>query len=169
MLAATASLCTTPSFAFTEERWEPPPAARDAGVAPGSAWTLQFSPLTVHANPSPDHADPVALGLRRARGPHDFVGGSFFSNSFGQPSAYAFYGQRLYGGVPSQPKFYVEWTAGLMYGYVRDRADDVPLNVRGFSPVFTISPGWQLTPQLSAQLNLIGTVAVMLQFDWRFR
>jgi hypothetical protein len=154
--------------AFTEERWEPPPAAREAGVKPGSAWSVQFSPVSVHANPSEDHAHPLALGLRRAQGPSDFVGGSVFRNSFGQPSAYAFYGQRLYGGVPALPKFYVEWTAGLMYGYVGERAKEVPLNVRGFSPVFTLSPGWQITPQWSTQLNVIGTVAVMWQFDWRF-
>lgn len=149
-------------------RFVPDDFARAAGLRESSVWSLQFSPGTWHANPSPDHAHSAAIGLRRALGPTTFLVGSLFSNSFGQPSAYAGYGQRLYGGVPGQPKFYVEWTAGLIYGYVRDRADEVPLNVKGLSPAFTLSPGWQFTPQLSAQLNVIGTVAVMLQLDWRF-
>ncbi len=150
------------------ERWLPNQGARDAGMVESSPWTLQFSPGTWHANYKPDHAHSVAIGLRRDVSSTTFVGGSLFKNSFGQPSAYALYGQRLYGGVPALPKVYVEWTAGLMYGYVGIRAKEVPLNVRGFSPVFTLSPGWQITPNFSAQLNAIGTVAVMLQFDWRF-
>lgn len=154
---------------LADDRWQPSQAARDAGVQPGSAWSAQFSPGTWHANYKPEHAHSVAAGLRYARPGDDFYGLSLFRNSFGQPSAYVLYGQRLHGGVPALPKFYVEWTAGLMYGYVGERAKEVPLNVRGFSPVFTISPGWQITPQLSGQLNVIGSVAVMLQFDWRFK
>ena len=150
-------------------RYVPDERARAAGVAEGSVWSLHLSPGTWHANPSDDHRHSTGLGLRRAIDARQFVGINAFSNSFGQPSAYAMYGQRLYGGVPALPKLYLEWTAGLMYGYVGDRADEVPLNVRGFSPVFTLSPGWQISPQLSAQLNVIGTVAVMLQLDWRFR
>ncbi len=134
---------------------------------PAGQWTFSWSPLSVHFSPSDEHKHSIALGLRRALGGPAFAGGAFFTNSFGQPSAYAHYGQRLYGGVPSRPAFYVEWSVGLMYGYVRDRADDVPMNVRGFSPVFLLSPGWQLTPRTSVQLNLAGTAAVMLQIDHR--
>jgi hypothetical protein len=134
---------------------------------PAGQWTFSWSPLSVHFSPSDEHKHSVALGLRRALGGPAFAGGAFFTNSFGQPSAYAHYGQRLYGGVPSRPPFYVEWSVGLMYGYVRDRADEVPMNVRGFSPAFLLSPGWQLTPRTSIQLNLAGTAAVMLQIDHR--
>jgi hypothetical protein len=151
------------------DRWVPHARAAAAGAGEGSRWSLQFSPYSVHANPSSEHAHPIAFGARRSLGTDDFAGVSLFRNSFGQPSVYGFYGQRLHGGVPAMPRFYVEWTAGLMHGYVGERADEVPLNVRGVSPVFTLSPGWQITPQLSAQLNVIGTVAVMLQFDWRLR
>lgn len=150
-------------------RYQPDERAAAAGVTEGSPWSLHLSPGTWHANPSEDHRHSVGLGLRRAIDARQFVGVNAFSNSFGQPSAYAMYGQRLHGGVPAVPKLYLEWTAGLMYGYVGERADEVPLNVRGFSPVFTLSPGWQISPSLSAQLNVIGTVAVMLQLDWRFR
>lgn len=149
-----------------------PAAAQPAVVEvpddpPAGQWTFSWSPLSVHFSPSDEHKHSIALGLRRALGGPAFAGGAFFTNSFGQPSAYAHYGQRLYGGVPSRPAFYVEWSVGLMYGYVRDRADDVPMNVRGFSPVFLLSPGWQLTPRTSVQLNLAGTAAVMLQIDHR--
>lgn len=166
MLLALPALAQT---AGPADRWVPHDRARAAGAEEGSRWSMQFSPYSVHANPSDEHKHPLALGLRRSLGTDDFVGASLFRNSFGQPSAYAFYGQRLHGGVPALPRFYVEWTAGLMHGYVGERADEVPLNVRGVSPVFTISPGWQINSQLSGQINVIGTVAVMLQFDWRFR
>ncbi len=151
------------------DRFVPDAGGRAAGLVEGSPWSLHLSPGTWHSNPSDDHRHSTGLGLRRALDGRQFIGFNAFSNSFGQPSAYAMYGQRLHGGVPALPRFYTEWTAGLMYGYVGDRADEVPLNVRGFSPVFTLSPGWQFTPNLSVQLNVIGTVAVMLQVDWRFR
>lgn len=151
------------------DRFVPDEGGRAAGLQEGSVWSAHLSPLTWHSNPSPDHVHSVGLGLRRALDGRQFLGVNAFSNSFGQPSVYAMYGQRLHGGVPAVPKFYVEWTAGLIYGYVGDRSDEVPLNVKGLSPAFTLSPGWQFTPQFSAQLNVIGTVAVMVQFDWRFR
>ena len=137
---------------------QPPPAGQ---------WSLSWSPASVHYAPTDEHKHSVAIGLRRAEGGPGFFGGAFFTNSFGQPSAYANYGQRYYGGIPALPKAYVEWSAGLMYGYVRDRLNDVPLNVRGFAPLFLISPGWQLTPRTSVQLNLAGTAAIMLQIDHR--
>lgn len=151
------------------ETFEPDAGGRAAGLVSGSPWSLSFSPLTWHSNYKADHADSVGIGLRRALDGRQFVGLNAFNNSFGQPSAYAMYGQRLYGGVPAAPKFYVEWTAGMLYGYVGERAKEVPLNVRGFSPAFTLSPGWQFTPQLSAQANIIGSVAIMVQLDWRFK
>jgi hypothetical protein len=145
--------------------------ASDAAAAavdpPAGALTFSWSPYSLHYSPSEEHKPSVAAGFRWALGGPGFGGGAFFTNSFGQPSAYAFYGQRYNGGVPAQPRFYVEWSLGLMYGYVRDRADEVPLNVRGFSPVFLLSPGWQLTPRSSVQLNLAGTAAIMLQFNHR--
>jgi hypothetical protein len=143
------------------------PVAVIAELPPAGSWSLNWSPLSLHYSPSEEHKHSVAIGLRRAEGGPGFFGGAFFTNSFGQPSAYAHYGQRYVGGVPALPRLYVEWSAGLMYGYVRDRTDDVPLNVRGFAPLFLISSGWQLTPRSSVQLNLAGTAAVMLQFDHR--
>lgn len=134
---------------------------------PAGAMTFSWSPLSVHFSPSEEHKPSVAAGVRWALGGPGFGGGAFFTNSFGQPSAYAFYGQRYNGGIPAQPRVFVEWSVGLMYGYVRDRADEVPMNVRGFSPVFLLSPGWQFSPRSSVQLNVAGTAAIMLQFNHR--
>lgn len=156
-------------WATWPDRFVPDEGGRAAGLQEGSPWSLHVSPATWHANYKPEHAHSFGVGLRRALDGRQFVGANWFKNSFGQPSAYVMYGQRLHGGVPAVPKLYVEWTAGLIYGYVGERAKEVPLNVRGLSPAFTLSPGWQFTPQFSAQLNVIGSVAVMLQFDWRFR
>jgi hypothetical protein len=95
-------------------------------------------------------------------------GGSFFSNSFGQPSAYAYVGQR-YGGLLDQPPLYFQWSAGLLYGYVGQYKNKVPLNYHGFSPGAVVSLGWEFNRQYSVQANLLGDAAVMLQFsfDWR--
>jgi hypothetical protein len=138
-----------------------------ATVPPAGQWSFSWSPISFHYSASEEHKHSVAVGMRRAEGGPGFFGGALFTNSFGQPSAYAHYGQRYVGGVPALPRLYVEWSAGLMFGYVRDRLDDVPLNVRGFAPLFLLSSGWQLTPRSSVQLNLAGTAAVMLQFDHR--
>jgi hypothetical protein len=62
-----------------------------------------------------------------------------FSNSFGQPSAYAFAGQRYLDPFGFE-NWYLQWTAGLLYGYVGEYEDKVPLNYKGFSPGIRTQP-----------------------------
>ena len=45
----------------------------------------------------------------------------------------------------------------------------VPLNYKGFSPVGVVSMGWQFTPTYSAQVNLLGSSAVMFQVSASLR
>jgi hypothetical protein len=64
---------------------------------------------------------------------------------------------------------YWQWSAGLLYGYKGAYKDKVPLNYKAFSPGAVVSIGWQFDPQLSAQINAVGTAGLMLQFAYDFR
>ena len=131
-------------------------------------WRIVVSPYTQHWRPSDEHRHVWAFGAERAGADGRFWGLSYFTNSFGQPSAYAFIGQR-YNGVLGQPSMYVQWSGGVMYGYTGKYQRKVPLNVRGFSPGFVPALGFQLTPRTALQYNLLGDAGVMFQFthDWR--
>jgi hypothetical protein len=131
-------------------------------------WRMVVSPYSYHFNPSPEHEYVWAVGAERQSDNDWLYGGSFFSNSFGQPSGYAYVGQR-YGGLLDRPPLYFQWSAGLLYGYVGQYKDKVPLNYKGFSPGAVVSLGWEFSREYSVQLNLLGDAAVMLQFsyDWR--
>jgi len=139
-----------------------------ASLAHADQWRLVVSPVTQHWRPSGEHRHVWALGVERAADDGRFWGLSYFTNSFGQPSAYAFIGQR-YAGVLGQPSMYLQWSGGILYGYTGKYQHKVPLNYRGFSPGFVPSLGFQLTPRTALQYNLLGDAGVMFQFthDWR--
>lgn len=136
----------------------------DAGLDPGH-WRLVASPGMVHFNASDEHRWVWAVGVERQRDDGWMWGGVFFSNSFGQPSGYAYVGHR-YAPVLDQPSLFAQWSAGLMYGYVGEYQDKVPFNVRGFSPGAVLSLGWQFDARLSAQMNLLGSAGLMLQVSY---
>ena len=113
----------------------------------------------------------VALGLLKGLEDRWLAGGVVFSNSFGQPSAYLYGGQR-YLNPFGYEKWYLQWTAGLLYGYVGEFKDKVPFNYKGFSPGFVPSVGYQFTDKISGELDLLGNSALMftlvfpLPKDW---
>lgn len=127
------------------------------------------SPYTVHYSYDEHHKYVWALGLERQLADSRLFGASYFTNSFGQPSGYVYGGQRLMGGFTDYPKLYAQWTAGLLYGYRGEYKDKVPFNHNGFSPGLVLSVGWQFTPAYSAQVNVLGTSALMFQFGMGFR
>ena len=155
--------CAVPALGQTEA--EPPAALEFPGTpAEPSAvvrWRVLFSPYTWHFSYDAAHKPVVMLGLERERPDGIVWGGSLFSNSFGQPSVYVFGGQRLYGWSPWNP-LYAEWSAGLLYGYVGEYKDKVPLNYKGFSPGITAGVGWQFTRNLAGQVHLLGTSGLLL-------
>lgn len=142
-------------------------AAADEFLGPGH-WRLAVAPGMVHVNPSDEHEWVWAIGLERQRDDRWLWGGSYFSNSFGQPSGYLYVGQR-YDQLLSQPSLFFQWSAGLLYGYRGEFQDKVPLNANGFSPGAVFSLGWQLEPRISAQINLLGVAGFMLQVSYDFR
>jgi hypothetical protein len=159
-------LCIAPVAAAAQT--ESPQASATERPTGDDFWRVVGSPYTVHFHPDPDHEPVYAIGLERQRSDKWLWGGTYFSNSFGQPSGYVYLGQR-YGQLFSVDKLFFQWTAGLMYGYKEPFEDKVPLNHNGFSPGAVLSLGWQFSREFSVQANLLGTAAVMLQFSYDIR
>ena len=120
------------------------------------------SPYTYHYSHDPAHRPVRMIGVERQSADGIVWGGTYFSNSFGQPSAYLYGGQRLNNWSDYTPLF-AQWTAGLLYGYKGEYKDKVPFNHGGYSPGAVLSVGWQFTPLYSAQLNVLGNSALMFQ------
>jgi hypothetical protein len=140
-----------------------PPAAT-AQRPNGDYWRLLASPYTVHFSNEDEHEYVYMLGLERQRGDGWIWGGSYFSNSFGQPSGYLYLGQRI-THFSRFDKLFAKWTVGILYGYKEPYEDKVLLNYNGFSPGGTLSLGWQFTREFSMQVNLLGTSGMMLQLS----
>jgi len=138
------------------------------GWQTGSTSRLMLSPYTYHFSRDPNHTQVYMLGLERQRADGFLIGGTAFRNSFGQPSTYLYIGQRFDRLAGIEPLF-AELTGGLLYGYKPPYNNKVPFNHRGFSPGLVPSLGWQFTPTLSAQVNVLGNSAVMFQFSAEFR
>jgi hypothetical protein len=132
-------------------------------------WRMVFAPTAAHFRYSEEHRHVWAIGVERERADHWLAGLSYFTNSFGQPSAYAYVGRRFNGVLDSLPQLYAQGSAGVLYGYKGKYKNKVPLNVGGFSPGALIGLGWQFTPSAGAALHLLGDAGVMLQFGWDFR
>lgn len=131
-------------------------------------WRIALSPFSYHWRPSEEHQSVYALGLERQYADRWLLGGSLFSNSFGQASAYAYVGRR-YEALLGQPELFFQWSVGLMYGYVDEYEDKVPLNVNGFSPGALISLGWQANRQWSFTVHALGDAGLMLQIGYDLR
>jgi len=126
-------------------------------MAPAAATLAKDAGVPLYAS--------LAEMLARERPDGIVWGGAIFSNSFGQPSAYAFGGQRLYRWSPWDP-LYAEWTAGLLYGYRGEYKHKVPFNYNGFSPGITVGVGWRYSPAVAGQVNLLGTAGLMFLFTY---
>lgn len=131
---------------------------------PAEHTRLLASPYTLHWSPSEDHRYTWMVGAEKQYAGGLVLGAAYFSNSFGQDSATLYRGRR-FTPWSSHEKLFAQWTAGLMYGYKPPYNDEVPVNIRGFSPLVVLSMGWQFTPKYAVQLNALGTAALMFQFS----
>lgn len=155
-LLAALALALTSSFGLAAQDEETHQPGGDG------AWRLEISPFTHHFRFNEEHKDVWAIGLEREAQDHTLYGLMAFSNSFGQPSAYAYYG-RVYRNVWDRSEsLYLKLTLGLIYGYKVPYDDKVPLNYNGFSPGIIPAVGWRLDQSWSVQMNFLGTAAVML-------
>ncbi len=153
-LIALTSALALPAFA---SGWSPCPGFERGASNQHNA--VFFSPYTHHWRYSEEHRNVVLIGLQRHLPNNRSCGISFFTNSFGQPSLYAFTGwtwnaQRL-------PNWQASVTAGMLYGYVAPHEDKVPLNHRGFSPAVIPSIGYRLNDRTVAEMHILGTAALM--------
>ena len=105
------------------------------------------------------------MGLEREAADHYLYGLMAFSNSFGQPSAYAYYGRVFNHVWERYDALYLKLTAGLLYGYKAPYDDKVPLNYNGYSPAIIPAVGWRLDKSWSLQVNFLGTAAMMLMVN----
>ena len=162
---------TLPHKADDWQNSNPCPAwvAAAGGSAPEAdkRWDLTLSPYTLHYSDSGEHKPVVLASLDRAVAGNRFCGLSLFSNSFGQPTAYVYGGQR-WDNLMGQPQLFAKVTAGIFYGYVGKYKDKVPLNYNGFSPGIIPSIGYAFTPHDSAHVLILGNAGLMFAYGHRF-
>lgn len=147
---------------------EPAPS-QDTGDETSAYWRLYASPLTVHFSPSPDHRAVYSLGVERQYASGFLLGAAGFRNSFGQPSLYAYAGRRFEAPFASVPQLFIQVSAGILYGYKEPYENKVPFNHHGVSPGAVAALGWEFTPAISAQINVLGDSAFMLQLSFDLR
>ena len=133
--------------------------------APGDRIHALFSPYSYHYSRDPDHRHVWLVGTERERANGALAGAVLFSNSFGQPTIYAYPWGGIVKDVMGVDRLFVKWTAGILYGYRRPFEDKVPLNYQGFSPGFIPAVGWQFEGGQQFQVNLFGGAGFMLQFS----
>lgn len=131
-------------------------------------WRFNVSPFSHHFRYSEEHRYVWAVGIERQNRDDWLAGASYFSNSFGQPSAYVYIGRR-FNELFDQPNLFGQVSAGVMYGYVGKYQHKVPLNYGGFSPGALVSMGWQFEKRSSAVIHLLGDAGFMLQLSHDFR
>ena len=131
-------------------------------------WELTVSPYTLHWNSDPNHRRVGLVGVERHdSSDHSLWGLSGFSNSFGQPSVYAYYGHQ-WNSVGGNDRVYVKLSGGIIYGYKDEYADKVPFNHYGFAPVLIPAVGYRITPNDAVQAAVLGTAGVMFSYNRRF-
>ena len=151
----------------------PPPAEDPLVIAPPRdesrhAWTLIAMPLVVHWESSPDHRYSFAFAIERRNESTDFLQGfSLFRNSFGQPSTYAYIGQR-WSNVWGNPNITFKLTGGILYGYVDKWKDRVPFNNNGFSPAVVPVLVYHLDRDQSFDVMVLGVGGLGFSYSKRF-
>ena len=128
-----------------------PQAKPGSAADSGDYWRLMGSPYTVHFHKDNDgeHEPIYMIGLERQRNDGWLWGGVYFSNSFGQPSAYVYVGEKVIN-FSRWDKLFFQWTAGVLYGYKEPYEDKVPFNYKGFSP------GRHRRPGLAVHARVLG-------------
>jgi hypothetical protein len=154
LVAAAAGLCAALG---ASAQGEAAPAPSRSGL---DGWELTLSPYTYHFHPSDEHEYVYQIGVIKKLEDRWIAGASYFSNSFGQPSAYVYIGQR-YEDLPGFEKLYLQWNVGILYGYVGEFKDKVPFNYKGFSPGFVPSIGYKFSDRVYGELDLLGNSALM--------
>ena len=171
ILALTGLLHTSLTQAQEPADWNPCPASLADADAPeppnGTRWELTLSPYTHHWNYNPDHR-PVFLGaLDRTVAGNRFCGLALFRNSFGQPSAFGYVGQR-WDGIGGHAKLFAKVSAGFIYGYKGKYQDKIPFNHSGVAPAIIPAIGYDFAKNESIQAMVLGRAGVLFAYGRSF-
>lgn len=153
--------------------------AADTPPSALSGWTFGIAPYTYHFSDAkqehdfePAHEKHSYVWLLNAEKRLDdrhVAGLAIFSNSFGQPSQFAYYGWR-FQPFDSTPQLFFKLTGGLIHGYKYPYHKKIPLNTRsGWGLTAIPAVGWSFSPEWSTQVNLLGNSAVMFQLNYSIR
>ncbi len=134
-------------------------------AASANKLTLQFSPFTYHYSYDVEHRPVHMVGLEREKPGDKLDGVTFFTNSFGQDCVYVYPWGGVYHNFYGIQPLSFKWTAGLLYGYVDPYKNKVPLNHDGFSPGAIIAFEYKFQSGWSAQVDMLGTAALMFQVN----
>jgi len=152
------------SFHTVSKAQDAPAGESEAG---GLHWELTIAPYTYHRANNPNYRSVYLIGLERHAGDGSLWGGAYFSNSYAQPSGYVYYGrewQDLFG----KSRLYFKLTGGIIYGYVGEHKDGLPINFQGFGPAIIPALGWKLTQRDKLELILLGTAGLMFAYNRAF-
>lgn len=167
--------CCLSSFCCAEEKfsWNPCPGATlsvesdDLGSTNAPQWDFALSPYTHHWRFSRDHKPVFLAALEQRLELNRFCGVALFRNSFGQPATYVYAGKQ-WNGVLDQSKLFTKVSVGFVYGYKGKYQHKIPFNDYGIAPAIIPSLGWQINPQESAQVMLLGTAGLLFAYGHRF-
>lgn len=139
-----------------------------ADLARDNVLSWQFSPYTLHYTYDSEHKPVVMVGVEREHPDAKLDGITLFTNSFGQPTVYAYPWGGVHKTLWGVEHLSFKWTAGLLYGYKDPYKDKVPYNHNGFSPAVIPALAYEFKPGWSGQLNFLGTAGLMFQINAPF-
>jgi hypothetical protein len=142
-----------------------------------SGWTFGYAPYTYHFSeakkkhefePDVKHSYVWLVQAEKRLAGRSVAGLALFSNSFGQPSQYLYYGWR-FTPLRAAPGVFFKLTGGVLHGYKKPFHRKIPLNTSS-GWAFTIIPaaGYDFTPHIGAQVNVLGKSALMFQLNYSF-
>ncbi|MFE1572588.1 hypothetical protein ACFIQG_12290 [Comamonas odontotermitis] len=144
-----------------------------------SGWSFGYAPYTYHFSDAkkehdyePDDEKHKYVWLVNAEKQLDerqVAGFAYFSNSFGQPSQYAYYGWQ-FRPLSGTPQLFFKITGGVIHGYKYPYHKKIPLNNKnGWGLTAIPALGWNFDEHWGAQLNLLGKSALMFQLNYSIR
>ena len=144
-----------------------------------SGWTFGYAPYTYHFSDAkkehdyePDdekHNYVWLINAEKQLDEHQVAGFAYFSNSFGQPSQYAYYGWQI-RPLSGTPQLFFKLTGGVIHGYKYPYHKKIPLNNKnGWGLTAIPAVGWNFDEHWGGQLNLLGKSALMFQLNYSIR
>jgi hypothetical protein len=148
------AMAAKPDRSFAEAWEAPEPWRTDRFFFETSLYTKHFS-----SNPNHDNHQQLILGEWNIT-ENWLVGGSFFNNSFGQPSEF-FYGGYRFRPFEQAQQLYFKVAAGVIHGYKPPYQNKIPFNSSGYAPGIVPSVGYCIN-RFCSELVLFGTAGMLL-------